>query len=102
MLVPLGQFQKNDFLALVVDVVQQAVGTDPNPILGGELRHDELAYELFRPFPFRPWVRCQRSDGGDDGILVFRRDLGQRFLKQLFNSFAGEDDVVAQLESHFL
>ena len=46
-LVPLGELQKNHFLALIINVVQQAVGTDAKAVLCGELRHDELSRKLF-------------------------------------------------------
>ena len=36
LLVSLGEFEEHDFLALVVDIVQYSVGTDSQPILGGE------------------------------------------------------------------
>ena len=102
MRVPLGEFKEDHFLALVVDVVQQAIGTDAKPILGGELRHDELACELFRPFPFGPWVGRQQFAGGDDGVFILGGDLVQIFLEGALDPFAGEDNLVGQSETHFL
>ena len=34
--VSFGEFEKHDFLALVVDIIQHPVRTDSQPILGGE------------------------------------------------------------------
>lgn len=74
-LVPFGEFQENDSLALVIDVIQHTVGPNAKSILGGELRHYELACELLRPFALRPWLGRQRSDAGHDGFLVVGRNL---------------------------
>ena len=102
MFVPFGEFQEDDFLALIVDGVEQAVGTDAKPILGGKLGQDKLACKLLRPFAF--WSRVHRKPpyGSHDGILVVGQELGQRSLECSLDSFAGKDGLVAQLESHFL
>lgn len=37
--VPLGQLEQDDFPFLIVDVVEQPVGSDAKPVLSDELRH---------------------------------------------------------------
>lgn len=102
LLVPLGEFEKNHFLPLVVDVVQNAIRSDSQPIFGSELREDDLTREFLCPFSLRSGVRRERSDSGDDGVLVVGGDLGESPLKRALDSRARKDDFVAQLESHSL
>lgn len=102
LLIQFGELEKNHFLALVVDVVQNAIRSNSQPILGSELREDDLTRELLCSFSLRSWVRCERSDGGDDGVFVVGGDLGQSPLKRALDSRARKDDFVAQLESHSL
>lgn len=50
-LVPLGQLEQDDVPFLIVDVVEQTVGSDAKPLLGDELRYDNLACQPFCAFP---------------------------------------------------
>lgn len=102
MFVPLGQLEQDDFPFLIVDVVEQTVGPDAKPVLGDELRHDNLACQPFCALPLRPGIVGRRSDGGSNGGLVVGWNLGERVLERTFDSFAGKDDIVPQLEAHSL
>lgn len=95
--VPLGEFEEDHFLLLVIDIVQHAVGPDSQPILGRELRHDESSGQFLRPLALRPWVGCECSDGCNDGFLIIGGNLGERFLKRALDSLAREDDFGSQL-----
>jgi hypothetical protein len=99
-LISLGELQKNHFLVLLVNIIQQAVGTDTKAVLRGELRQNELAGELFHPFPIWPGIDLEGSHGRNNGFLIFCGNLGEYFLEGALDSFAGKDDFVAQLESH--
>lgn len=54
--VPLGQLEQDDFPFLIVDVVEQPVGSDAKPVLSDELRHDNLACQPFGALPLRSWI----------------------------------------------
>lgn len=95
--VPLGQLEQDNFLFLIVDVVEQMVGSDAKSVLGDELSNDNLACQAVCAFPLRSWIVGQRSDGSGNGGLVIGRDLGERFPKRTRDSFDGKDDCVAQL-----
>ena len=95
--VPLGEFEEDHFLMLVIDIVQHAVGPDSQPILGRELRHDESSGQFLRPLALRPWVGCECSDGCNNGFLIIGGNLGERFLKRALDPLAREDDFVSQL-----
>ena len=42
LVVALGEFEEHDFFALVVDTIQYAIGTHPQPILGHKMPHNQL------------------------------------------------------------
>ena len=102
LLIQFGELEKNHFLALVVDVVQNAIRSNSQPILGSELREDDLTSQLLCPFPLGSWVRCEQSNSSDNGVLIVSGDLGQSPLKRALDSRAREDHFVAQLEAHSL
>jgi hypothetical protein len=56
LLVPLGEFQENHFLALVVAVVEDPVRPDAKTVLGDELGDDKFTCKPFRPLTFGPRI----------------------------------------------
>ena len=42
LLIALGKFEEHDFFALVVNIIQYAIGTYPQPILGHKMRHNQF------------------------------------------------------------
>ena len=99
--VSFGEFEQHDFLALVVDIVQYPVRADSQPILSGELCHDEFSYQLLRALALRSGIGFERSDGGNDSGSVVVGNLFQCLLKEAFDPLAWEDDSVFQLNAHF-
>ena len=65
------QLQQDHLFARRIQIVQDAVRADTQPVLGDEVGNRHLALQLLVPLSRRPGIIAQGTNpGGDSGLVV--------------------------------